>query len=377
MKNVSKSNFDTRRIDACLFELSECINRLSGEKNNNSLKFNNTATYHHTTNDIAFSIDDSSTKLFEQAYSYREDKDGKYLTFYIPDTTEVYSNIDISLLEDLVARNSEKNKILSRKVCDRLNLKEMANCSVIGYHFVIGDDYQVKDLDIRKEFIRISSNFSFSEVDELVNLDNTDNYYVDTIRKMYETLSKVDSHDCVVGCEKFGKYLTTKLSLFFQTALGKYCDDNDIPYISRFVYTKKQADLGLIKDIDEVLNSNNLTVEQIKNSVENAYLAGIYAVSKTSGVSEERRAKVTAPFRQLPSYINQMVIYHYFVNGNNISYREDLRNRRTLNKITDALNKNVIQDEMEEVKRQEENLKMKIKQVNKKVGFRIRKANEN
>lgn len=380
IKNVTKSDFDTRRKDACLFEISECVDKLNGVNTSSLLEFKDStcATYHQANSDNVFSIDADSTKIFEQAYSYREEDDGsKYLTFYIPDTTGLCGSRKDLKLEDLVVKSSDKGNVLPRRVCDLLNLRKMAVCSVIGYHFAIDENYQVRDLDIRKETVRVSNNFSFTDVEELVDDENDDSYYSSTIRKMYDTLIKIDSSDCVVSCERFGKYLTTKLSLFFQKALAKYCDDNDIPYISRFVYTKEQADLGLVKDIVANLESNNLTVEQIMKSVENAYLAGIYEVDKNASILTERRAKVTAPFRQLASYVNQMVIYHYFVDGENISYREDLSNRRDLHKIADTLNEKLIKDKMEEVHKEEEELQSKIKKINKKMRFRMRKANEN
>lgn len=378
IKNVNNSGFSARRKEACLFEISECVDKLNGVDTSILLDFHDDTlvSYHPMNDDSVFSLDADGTKIFEQAYSYREDGGKKYLTFYIPDTTELYGFRKNPKLEDLIITNSEKSMILPREMCNALSLKKMMNRSVIAYRFVIGEDYQVEDLDIKKEKVKVSNNFYFTDIDFLIN-ENSDNYYSNTIKKMYNTLKKIDSSDCIVSEEKFGKYFTTKLSLFFQNALGKYCDDNDIPYISRFVYTKKQADMGIVSDIEENLNSDNLTVAQIMKSVENAYLAGVYTVDKNESMSSERRAKVSSPLRQLASYVNQMVIYHYFVDGDNITYKDDLKNRRDLHKVADALNQKLIQNEMEVIHNDEKTLQSKIKQVNRKINYRIMKANEN
>lgn len=371
IRNVNNSQFGLRRKEACLFEIGECIDKLGNSpKKDNLLEFMDSCYYKRNKVDAIFSIDCNGTKMFEQAYSYSEENGYKYLTFYISDTTNNLS-LDSDSIENFVYVGNNNN-LFSRKKKRDLSLDALKESNVIAYHFILDSSNNVKDLDINKEKIMVAKNFFFDDFSFI--LEDSNNAYFKTVSDL---INLVQSFDITCDREQPLDELVRKLSIFFQRELGKYCDNNGIPYISKFVYTKDDIKDGLIKNVFDNLECNNLSTEQILNAVEASYLSGIYTVTKSENMNFERRAKVTSPCRDLASFINQMVIYHYFVNGNDISYREDLKTRRDLRLLTDEMNKQLLESKMKVEKASENKLKQKIKGQNQKIKYNIKVASEN
>jgi len=371
IRNINNSQFGLRRKEACLFEIGECIDKLINvSKKDNLLELMDSYYYKKNKENDIFSIDCNGTKMFEQAYSYSEENGYKYLTFYIPDTTNDLT-IDSDSISDFVSV-SNNNNLFSRKKKRDLSLDALKESKVIAYHFILDSGNNVRNLDINKEKIRVSKNFFFDDFSLI--LEDSNNPYFKTMSSLNDL---VQSFDIACDGEQTLDILVRKLSVFFQRELGKYCDNNEIPYISKFIYTKDDIKEGPIKNVSDSLECNNLSTEQILNAVESAYLSGIYTVTKSENMNFERRAKVTSPCRDLASFINQMVIYHYFVNGNDISYREDLKTRRDLHLLTDEMNRQLLKSKMKDEKDSENKLKQKIKKQNTKIKYNIKAASEN
>lgn len=370
IKKVTNSDFSFDRKEACFYALEECVNKINGVDNDKVLNFHDSRirSYHQENDAIVFTIDDDNAKVFEQAYSYYEDDGYKYLSIYIPDTTEI-KNGKIPVIDDLMMKKSKDTNILDSRTSRSLNLKSGKKSDVLGYHFVLDDNNKVLDLILKKEKIVVLENLKASDIDNKVN-----NFLFEIINKMCDTLNTLEIPFTNVSEEKLGLYTISRLSLFFQSELAKYCDEHDIPYISRFVYTKEEVKVGLIKDIEDSLDTYNLSVGQIVESIEKAYQLGIYTIDNKENLGVSRRAKVTAPFRDLASYINQIIIYHYYANGNTISYRDDLKNRRDLRKITDAMNKRLIEKQLDDAHQEELILKREIKRNNQKIKYKFKRA---
>lgn len=173
-----------------------------------------------------FSIDNRDAKIIEDALSIEKDKNEYHINFYTPD---VVSFIEpSSILEKKVferfKQNRKKEYALPKDNAQFFKLIQGRRKRVVGYHFIIDENGNLKDLRIEKNVIKLYNTYSFEDFNNLLNEGEDKNAIL--LKELYCLLENKDSKEYIHSSN-----ILKALILDFGTILGKYLDVKNIPCI--------------------------------------------------------------------------------------------------------------------------------------------------
>ena len=227
-------------------------------------------------NHYIMTIDSDSTKICEDAFSILEKENTIECVLYVVDVVHTY-HFDEELEQKFLANQ----RIISKNQKKMLSLSQGRKKNVIAYIFEL-DKTSLKTLDfkVQKEQIMVNKNYTFTEVNQLLNTYEGKNK--EKIDNIVNFLKKVNIADFKINLNEASSILES-LIIFFQTLYCQECEKVSYP----------------------ILYSN---VEFLSNEEEHLYYSA-YRFDKL-------RLSLTSPIRKFDSYLNQLLSVWYFVQKN-------------------------------------------------------------
>lgn len=173
-----------------------------------------------------FSIDNVDTINIEDALSIQKENNNYHLHFYTPDVVsfiESSSTLEKKAFERL-KKNGKQEHPLPRDTVQFFKLVQGRKKRVIGYHFVIDEQGNLKDLKVEKNIIKLYNAYSFESFNLLLSQKEDKNATI--LKELYCLLENKSQEDFV-----YSSYLLKGLILNCGMLLGRYLAAKNIPCI--------------------------------------------------------------------------------------------------------------------------------------------------
>lgn len=202
----------------------EQINYLKEVIRLGNLSVNDNSNIKEIKGEYIFSIDNDKAKIMEDALSISKKDENYYISFYTPD---IVSFVEPSSVLDKKAferfKNFRKrNYALPQDTIQFFKLIQGRKKRVIGYHFVIDENGNLRDLKIERNIVKLYNSYSFEEFNALLCEGKDKNaLYLKELYCLLENKSDVTSSSNILK----------GLILNCGTILGRYLNVKDIPCI--------------------------------------------------------------------------------------------------------------------------------------------------
>lgn len=173
-----------------------------------------------------FSIDNVDTINIEDALSIQKENNNYHLHFYTPDVVsfiESSSTLEKKAFERL-KKSGKQEHPLPRDTVQFFKLVQGRKKRVIGYHFVIDEQGNLKDLKVEKNIIKLYNAYSFESFNLLLSQKEDKNATI--LKELYCLLENKSQEDFV-----YSSYLLKGLILNCGMLLGRYLAAKNIPCI--------------------------------------------------------------------------------------------------------------------------------------------------
>lgn len=173
-----------------------------------------------------FSIDNVDTINIEDALSIQKENNNYHLHFYTPDVVsfiESSSTLEKKAFERL-KKSGKQEHPLPRDTVQFFKLVQGRKKRVIGYHFVIDEQGNLKDLKVEKNIIKLYNAYSFEDFNLLLSQKEDKNATI--LKELYCLLENKSQEDFV-----YSSYLLKGLILNCGMLLGRYLAAKNIPCI--------------------------------------------------------------------------------------------------------------------------------------------------
>ena len=296
---------------------------------NSKLGLDNNFTYELTnrvnpsTNTLkAFTVDDESTKDYDDALSIEVVEDELKISVHITNFSEYF---DYGSNPDLEARNRfqsiysplENFNLYDLPIIDQLSLKEGKVRSVISIVFIANREYEIKSSYLENNKILIDKNYSYSEAEYLFGNDSKlakiaafarvqrairiENADFDEFNKDITILAD-ENNDLKIKQNNLESYqIVAELMILANSKAGEYMFDNEIPCI----YRKQEESKNLIIDTFDTTPPFSFfrNVSQLDISVDSGPHNGLGLNFYTQFTSPIRRYYDSIIMRQLDFYL--------------------------------------------------------------------------
>ena len=183
------------------------IIHLGNTQNNDSIK--------EIENEYIICIDADEANIREDALSIDKKNNNYYLNFYIPDLISFIpknSVLECKALE----RYKESKYAFSRDIIKFFKFNQGRKKRVIGYHFEFKEDGTLKNLTIEKNLVKIYNSYSFSQFNQLYNIDENAN----NLKELYELLSHKNIKDINYNSNAMLSFIIQYLGMILAKYLG-------------------------------------------------------------------------------------------------------------------------------------------------------------
>ena len=189
-----------------------------------NLKANSIDNITEVKGEYIFSIDNGNAKVIEDAISIKKEHNNYHISFYTPDVISFIESS--SVLEkrayERYKSSGKKGYALPHDTVQFFRLIQGRKKRVIGYHFVIDENGNLKDLKIEKNIIKLYNSYSFEDFTSILNEDNN----AILLKELYCLLENKDKDEFVNSSN-----ILKSLILNCGTILGKYLNTKNIPCI--------------------------------------------------------------------------------------------------------------------------------------------------
>ena len=305
----------------CLEEAS-FINSKLGLDNNFTYKLPNRVNPSTVNTLKAFTVDDESTKDYDDALSIEVMDNELKIFVHITNFSEYF---DYGSNPDLEARNRfqsiysplENFNLYDLPIIDQLSLKEGKIRSVISIVFITNDKYEIKSSYLENNNILIGKNYSYSEAEYLfandskltkiaefarvqraIRIENAD---FDEFNKDITILAD-ENNDLKIKQNNLESYqIVAELMILANSKAAEYMFDNEIPCI----YRKQEESKNLIIDTFDTSPPFSFfrNVSQLDVSVDSGPHNGLGLNFYTQFTSPIRRYYDSIIMRQLDFYL--------------------------------------------------------------------------
>lgn len=173
-----------------------------------------------------FSIDNGSTRIIEDALSIQKENNDYHLHFYTPDVVSFIESS--SILEkkafERFKRNGKHEYSLPRDTVQFFKLLQGRKKRVIGYHFIIDEQGNLKNLKVEKNIIKLYNTYSFESFNLLLSQKEDQN--ATKLKELYCLLENKSQEDCI-----YSSNILKGLILNCGMLLGRYLAAKNIPCI--------------------------------------------------------------------------------------------------------------------------------------------------
>lgn len=265
---------------------------------------------------VVYTIDKPGTILKDDGYAFRKLEDGTYqLTVYYPlvaDYIPRKSKLDSFLRKqgETLRASGRTQFLFTRRASDHyFSLNEGVDRYALAVQFDLNDTYQCQNVSFYRSKIRVRKNFTFDEVDELLNqnLDSDVKDWMTSLTSIIKNLSfkkmnsyqMIDTKDCIFT-----------LSHFVNNVVADFIKQESIPFIYR-KYDSHYVSRKLFQIREEMGLEDNSFVNSI------IYVACSRKYSKrifTNDSSENHiTCCITNPMHEYASIISQYLILDHFI----------------------------------------------------------------
>ena len=182
--------------------------------------------------DYIITIDNDEAKLLDTAYSFKQNKDESYeVGIYIKDIIDLLDELDINKIYNQFIRN--KRIFDSDFALKKLSLSAIQPYhKVLGHHFKLDKNFQVKDFEIRKEMINVTSNLKYTDVMDTIkrNKDTKISKILRTFHKCGNNIIDVERRYSLYKVNGIDR-LNHNMMLFFNYYMASFCKETNIPSI--------------------------------------------------------------------------------------------------------------------------------------------------
>ncbi len=296
-------------------------------------ELNSSGEYIDLTNEYVVSIDSNGTYCFDDAFSFKKDLDGNYvLTIFIADVGNVISfnsKIDLEAYKRGFSIYIPKSYIpmLPDKLSNHyLSLNRLGIKKVFAYRFVFTPSMELKnnDVEIFKALIRVSKNYSYTEVDKIIKNNKKESDFFTSVLEFSEKLTI--SNNCFDENDNFSKNanksafskVVSKFMILtnYYTALKFY--KLDLPFIYCVNDNLVTEQILNCKDLDIFQNEK---MEDIMNLINQNYFKSSYSTVNKGhlGFGLDAYCNTTNPIRNYASITTQRLIEQFLIE-NKINY---------------------------------------------------------
>ena len=313
------------------------LNKVSGYYYNEILKNILKTKEIKVNNKTIFTLDSEGTKTKENAFSIEKKNENKYiLTIYTSDITTYFDDKDFKdKLESFIINKDIK----LGKDAIKYSLDENEYKDTIAFKFEIDNNCNILDLKVTKERIKVAKNFYYNTFEEEIKkVDNDlqnqidELYYlaINIVKNTQENSSLLDYYKDISSTKVSNinsiitTYCNSMINGFFKEKGLPLIDRESISIYCEEVRTKVESKKQ-IPNIDELLLS-----------LGNKYKTGVIYNSSNHNFNGIKHSKISAPLREVDSFINQALAYYY--SNYNISKEEINMINFVLDGICDELN---------------------------------------
>lgn len=296
------------------------------------------------TNRYTFTIDSNNTKSYDDAFSLIINAEGNYeLDVYISDLSNYVK--EYTKLDELALKKSATiylpdytlTMLPHSLTYENCSLIKNSNRNVIAHRFVLSQNFDIISFDIKKGIINVDDNFSYKDVNDIVNSDdvsklkimrimsdiansmkhnglyNNDYHIIKTLKKKY---SNIDD-------KLLEKYENLNINFVdtFMILTNYFVSDLFLRLNFPFIYrvNTSNVDLKLIEQIKETTKSE--ASNQILECIQNLYNPSYYSEYNLghNGLNLPSYSHITTPIRNYAALLSQRLECKYLINNNVIS----------------------------------------------------------
>lgn len=276
-------------------------------------------------NDKIISIDNSKTKLKDDALSIKKDGNNYIIGIHIANPAKFFMPNDIY---DIQAKNNYKciyipgnsPRLFSNEIENSFSLNQNSTKYALSLYIIMDDSGNIKDYQLKEDEITIYKNLTYENADELIDdryknelstiLNNL--FYLSTSlesknpkKKDYWNKKDTDSIDKKIIKHKSDR-ITSEFMVLYGNILANIACDNNIPYIYR---TQNNSYLkSLTKKLGIELD------ESTQKIINNIYLPSIYSSIPLyhNGLNLAKYSHSTNPLRRYPDLYNQYLLHMFY-----------------------------------------------------------------
>ncbi|MDD2331751.1 MAG: ribonuclease catalytic domain-containing protein [Candidatus Cloacimonetes bacterium] len=278
----------------------------------------------------AFTIDDSETRDFDDAFTWESLHSGFRLGIHIAEVAAHTKKWNLLLAEARLRVSSlylpsEEIPLLPENLShDELSLKQGSLRNVLSLLVELGPDLKILGSSFTTSQIRIDRNYSYQEADKLMSefpfkLLLSFQTKLQTLRQMedkrgddryqyYLKLKGGHLHFKKIDRYSPSRLLVEELMIFYNSSLATYASELKMPLIHR--------------NIEQLSYFNNENPEEAENGTSffNAYLST--TPSYHPGIGADAYVHASSPLRRYTDILNQMQVSHY-LRHQNIPFSSD------------------------------------------------------
>ncbi|MGM9878339.1 MAG: RNB domain-containing ribonuclease [Bacilli bacterium] len=275
-------------------------------------------------NEKIFTIDGDNTKLRDDGLSIKKDGNKYIVGIHIADAGK---HIDPFSDVDLNAKNNFKciyrygnTRILPHEYENALSLDKGKSRDTISLYVVMNDSGEILDYYIKKNTIIVSRNLSYLQNEEIMNSSDKSELkrqleelfmlskaleYNDIKKSRYWDKKEKSKSVNYKNISFKGDMIIREFMVLYNTLFGKYCNENNIPYIYRYQDGEYISEL-----LDECGIGN---YQYIKDIVSELYLDSRYSTSPLyhSGMGIYTYTQSCDPLRKYPDLYEQYLAHKF------------------------------------------------------------------
>lgn len=340
--NLITTNFDKEKLERSNYIIISQLNKIKTEKEElgslSNLRniISNNSNYEKN-NKCIITIDDEETNIFENAFSIEQLNDGKYeVIFYISDVIGSMSKLN---LNQLFYKELNRKRLIEKNISiDKISLNEGKATKAFAYHFILNDNMDVINFDLKKEEIVVTKNIKNSEIENNFyntypsNIKNT----IDLFLNLGGVINKSSYHHYNLLREE-GKvtFLNSEFMIFLNSQVTNYCNQNNIPFICNTTIANDDLEETII---DNDLDFYNIDEQVFISNCNDIKKGEFLYLDQNTTDSYERYGRVSNPCRKYVSLLNQLMNSLFIIDEKKLSEKEKCDILLCLNNICNKLN---------------------------------------